>query len=73
MRKRRVTSPPVTLDPSQVQLLAIPEVARLMSVGRTKVYALIKSRELEAVKIGSATRVPLVALQRWIETHKQVS
>ncbi len=73
MRKRRVTSPPATLDPSQLQLLAIPEVAKLLSIGRTKVYALIKAQELQAIKIGSATRIPLTSLQQWIEAHKQAS
>ena len=35
----------------------INDAARMIGVGRTKVYELISSGELETVKIGKATRV----------------
>jgi excisionase family DNA binding protein len=59
MRKRQGTSPATGIDPPQLQRLPVPEVARLLCVGRTTIYALINTRELETVKIGSCRRVLL--------------
>ncbi len=75
MRKRQtpVLEAPALVQPAQLQLLAIPEVARILCIGRTKVYSLIKTDGLPTVKVGSATRVSVVALQRWIEQHERAS
>jgi excisionase family DNA binding protein len=69
MRKRKTTPATTPVDPSQVQLLDIPEVARRLSIGRTTVYSLINQGGLPTVKIGSATRIPLVSLRDWIEKN----
>jgi excisionase family DNA binding protein len=72
MRKRQDTLRATSLDPSQLQLLAVPEVAKLLSVGRTTVYALIAARELDTVKIGSSRRVLLCSLFRYIERQRRL-
>ncbi len=72
MRKRRAVQT-ATIDPSQLQLLAVPDVAQLLRVGRTTVYALINAREIETVKIGNARRVLIVSVWQYIERQKRAS
>lgn len=72
MRKRQKQPSPV--QPGAIpQLLDINEVARALSVGRTKVYDLINNDGLPSVKVGKAKRVSVVALQRWIDERQQAS
>jgi len=48
-------------------LLLTPEqAARRLSVGRTTVYALMASGELQSVNIGRCRRVPLSALRSFV-------
>ncbi|GAA5045507.1 hypothetical protein GCM10023208_00060 [Erythrobacter westpacificensis] len=44
----------------------INDAARMIGVGRTKLYELISSGELEAVKIGNATRVTTASLRKLV-------
>jgi excisionase family DNA binding protein len=69
MHKRQPTPSPPLAGASPLQLLTVPEVAQLLSVGCTKVYALIRASELETVCIGTARRVPARSVQRYIEEH----
>jgi excisionase family DNA binding protein len=74
MRKRKEATPaPIPIDPSQLQLIDVPTTARLLSVGCTSVYALIKKGELPKVKVNNSTRIPLVSIQQWIEKQQQAS
>jgi excisionase family DNA binding protein len=73
MRKRKIVPTPALIDPSQLQLIDIPAAAKLLSIGRTSVYGLIKDGELQTVKVKSATRIPLVALQQWIRDNTRAS
>jgi excisionase family DNA binding protein len=43
------------------------EVGETLGIGRSKVYELIQRRELPSVRIGGSIRVPLEALQAWID------
>jgi excisionase family DNA binding protein len=47
-------------------LLRVEEVARALSLGRSKIYELITSGELPSITIGSARRIPADALRKWI-------
>jgi excisionase family DNA binding protein len=50
------------------QLLFTPEHAGAkLDVGRTTVYALMASGELQSVKIGRCRRIPAAALQAYVE------
>jgi excisionase family DNA binding protein len=50
------------------KLLLTPEEAAVMlSVGRTRVYELIGSGQLAAVRIGASRRIPLQELQRFVD------
>jgi excisionase family DNA binding protein len=51
--------------------LTVKEVARRLAVGRTTVYELIAKRELVAIRIGRARRIPESALDRWIAQQVQ--
>lgn len=47
-------------------LLTIEQTSQTLSLGKTTIFGLIKAGELEAVKIGRATRVPLVAAEEFV-------
>jgi excisionase family DNA binding protein len=72
LRKRQADASVTSVDPSHLQLLAVPEVARLLGVGRTTIYALINARELQTVKIGTSRRISVISLQQYIQKHTQV-
>lgn len=72
MRKRQ----PVALEAqSQTipQLLTIPEAAKCLNVGRSKVYDLINSGSLRAVMVGDVKRVSVDTLREWIKQNEQAS
>jgi excisionase family DNA binding protein len=56
---------------SEKLLLKADEVARRLSLGRATVYLMMASGELPTLRKGRAVRVPVRALQEWIErqTH----
>lgn len=48
-------------------LLVRPEdAARVLGVGRTKVYELIRSGALRSVRVGGLRRVPVAALNEYV-------
>lgn len=44
----------------------VEEVARVLKVGRTKVFDLIRSGELASVKIGGSRRIPARSLNDYL-------
>ena len=52
-------------------LLRIPEVAETLGIGRTKIYELIATGELPAVRFGRAVRISVSTLQKWVEEREQ--
>ena len=57
----------------QSLLLTVPQVAASLGLGRTKVYELIATEGLPVVKFGTATRVSLASLQKWVEKREKQS
>jgi excisionase family DNA binding protein len=55
------------MDADGVVLVTPEEAARRLSLGRTTVYVLISSGALASVRIGRSRRVPVVALDRYVE------
>ena len=45
----------------------IPTAVQMTGIGRSKIYQLIKQGNIEVVKIGSATLIPVSSLQRLLE------
>lgn len=52
-------------------LLSVEEVAELLSLGRTKVFELIRRGELESISVGKARRVPLAAAKEFVERARE--
>lgn len=55
---------PLPFEPLTVR---IPIAIKLTGIGRSKLYELIKSGEVETVKIGTATLVKVASLRRLTE------
>ena len=55
----------------QPLLLTISEAAKILSLGRTKVYELIANEGLPVVRFGRAIRVSPTSLQQWLQRREQ--
>jgi excisionase family DNA binding protein len=47
-------------------LLRVTDVALVLGIGRTKVFALLAAGELPVVRLGRSVRIPREALERWV-------
>ena len=56
------------LDPICIR---VNDAARMIGVGRTKLYELIASGEIETVKLGKATRITTASLQELIRRRRE--
>lgn len=54
-------------QPVEPICVRINEAARILGIGRTKLYELISTGELETVKIGKATRVTTASLRELVK------
>ena len=52
-------------------LITVEEAARLMSLGRTKMYQVIKRYHIPHVRNGGRILISPTSLQKWIEDHEQ--
>jgi excisionase family DNA binding protein len=59
---------PEVLEPIAVRIM---EAVRLTGIGRSKLYELIASGDIETVKIGSCTLIPMASLHGLIERARQ--
>ena len=48
-------------------LLTPEEAAEVLGVGRSRVYDLMRRRELVSVRIGKSRRVPVAAVRAYVE------
>jgi excisionase family DNA binding protein len=51
----------------RVLLLTIVEGARVLSIGRTTMYELVRAGNIDVVHIGRSARVPVAALEQYVE------
>jgi len=51
------------------QLIDCGEVARRLGIGRTKTFQMMASGDLPAIRIGRCVRVPVAALDLWVEAQ----
>jgi excisionase family DNA binding protein len=51
-------------------LLTVPEAARVLTIGRSTLYALIAEREIETIHIGRSCRVPAEAVRDFVERRR---
>ena len=68
MNKRHCEAPAVETPVPQIEPIAvrISDAVRLIGLGRSKIYELIASGEIEIVKVGSATLIPVANLRKLI-------
>jgi excisionase family DNA binding protein len=60
-----------TTQDTQPLLLTVPQAAKLLNLGRTKVYELIGTKQLPVVRFGRAVRVSSASLKRWVEQQER--
>jgi excisionase family DNA binding protein len=48
-------------------LVSVVEVARLLSIGRTAAWELVRKQKIKNVKIGRTRRIPIVAIEDYIK------
>jgi excisionase family DNA binding protein len=65
---RSATPPTEGFAPLTVR---IPAAVRMTGIGRSKLYELIASGDIEVVKIGASTLIPVASLQALIDRNKQ--
>mgnify|MGYP002780297856 CR=1 FL=1 len=61
-----MTSPP-SPDPICVK---VTDAARMIGVGRTKLYELIASGEIEVIKLGKSTRITTASLRELVRRQR---
>jgi len=55
-----------TANPEPAMLFAIHEAADILGIGRTNVYALLKTGKLQSVRIGGRRLIPRTALEQFV-------
>lgn len=56
-------------DPHKPLTVRIREACRMTDIGRSKFYELIQEGEVEVIKVGSMTLVPISELETFLEAH----
>lgn len=56
----------VVMDEVPVLLMSPEAAARVLGVGRTKVYELMRSGALRSVRVGGLRRIPVEALKEFV-------
>ncbi|HQV02559.1 helix-turn-helix domain-containing protein [Novosphingobium sp.] len=51
--------------------MRVNEAARMIGVGRTKLYELVASGEIEAIKLGKSTRITIASLQKLVMRQRE--
>ena len=59
---------PTPIEPISVR---IPEATRLTGIGRSKLYELIASGDIETAKIGTCTLITVASLRQLIEKARR--
>lgn len=50
----------------------VREACRMTGIGRSKLYELIGAGEIEIIKVGTITLIPMTALQHFVERRRNV-
>lgn len=60
----------MTALPDQI-CVRVNDAARMIGVGRTKLYELIATGEVETVKLGKATRITTASLHELVKRRRE--
>lgn len=52
-------------------LLSPEEAATALSLSRSTVYIELSAGRLESIKVGTARRIPVDAIERWLQDKRQ--
>lgn len=55
------------MDDDNKMLLTMPEAAKRLGISRTYLYELVGRREIVALKLGKLTRIPVFALEEFVQ------
>ena len=55
------------MDTNSKLLLKISALPEVLSISRSKAYAMVQSGELPSVRLGKSRRVPAVALREYVD------
>ena len=56
----------------ECELLRVEEAARVLGVGRSKAFEMLRAGELPVVRMGRSVRIPRRALAAWIEARTEM-
>jgi len=48
-------------------LLSISKAAKIMKVGKTRIYKMIENKEIGVIEFNNLVRIPYIELKRWQE------
>ena len=48
-------------------LVSVADAAQMLSIGRTAAWELVRKRKIMSVKIGRTRRVPIAAIQEYVQ------
>jgi len=48
-------------------LYSVQDLSAMLSIGRTAAWELVRKRKIRSVKVGRTRRVPLAAIQKYVE------
>jgi excisionase family DNA binding protein len=57
---------------TQKFLLSPEEAAEALSLSRSTVYIELSAGRLESISVGRARRIPIDAIQRWVEGKREL-
>jgi len=72
LRIAKIRSGARSNDRARTNLRRVNDAARMIGVGRTKLYELIAAGDVETVKLGKATRITTATLHDLLSRHRGV-
>jgi excisionase family DNA binding protein len=52
---------------SKAILVSVAEAAQMLSIGRTAAWELVRKRKIKSVKIGRTRRLPIAAIEEYVQ------
>jgi excisionase family DNA binding protein len=69
--ERTIMNMHVRLSPSPDRLtVRVNDALHMLGIGRTKLYALIGAGEIETIKLGKATLIPVASLTDFVDRQR---
>ena len=66
----RVLSPAaMTERPAQPVIYSVPQVAKILRIGRNATYELVKTGKIRCIRIGKTIRIPQAALEEFLTNN----